>query len=127
MLRAARTVVIATGTPVDEYLNPKVDALLKLVNGLKPYLDPDQTIIIRSTVYPRTGTQVLKYLCGDGGDWHVAYCPERIAQGYAIKELESLPQLVAGPWRGGSGCRRPASPMPEAFTECLRSPAIWTC
>ena len=26
----------------------------------------------------------------------LAYCPERIAQGYAIKELKELPQLVAG-------------------------------
>ena len=26
----------------------------------------------------------------------MAYCPERIAQGYAIRELPELPQLVAG-------------------------------
>ena len=26
----------------------------------------------------------------------LAYCPERIAQGYAIRELKELPQLVAG-------------------------------
>ena len=26
----------------------------------------------------------------------MAYCPERIAQGFAIKELSELPQLVAG-------------------------------
>ena len=30
------------------------------------------------------------------GDWHVAYCPERIAQGYAIRELDELPQIVSG-------------------------------
>jgi UDP-N-acetyl-D-mannosaminuronic acid dehydrogenase len=96
VLRDARTVIVATGTPVDEYLNPKVDALLKLFASLKRHLDPDQTIIIRSTVYPRTCTQVLNYLAADGGTWHVAYCPERIAQGYAITELEKLPQLVSG-------------------------------
>ena len=28
--------------------------------------------------------------------WHVAYCPERIAQGHAIRELEELPQIVSG-------------------------------
>jgi UDP-N-acetyl-D-mannosaminuronic acid dehydrogenase len=32
----------------------------------------------------------------DGQSWHIAYCPERIAQGYAIRELATLPQLVAG-------------------------------
>ena len=30
------------------------------------------------------------------GPWHIAYCPERIAQGYAVRELKELPQLVAG-------------------------------
>ena len=72
VLREARTVIIATGTPVDEYLNPKVDALLKLFSGLKSHLDPEQTIIIRSTVYPRTCTQVRNLLEADGCTWHVA-------------------------------------------------------
>ena len=31
-----------------------------------------------------------------GKDWKVAYCPERIVQGYAIRELKELPQIVAG-------------------------------
>ena len=60
------------------------------------YLDPEQTIIIRSTVFPRTCRHVLRLLAKDGGDWHVAYCPERIAQGYAVRELDELPQIVSG-------------------------------
>jgi UDP-N-acetyl-D-mannosaminuronic acid dehydrogenase len=95
---AARFVIIAIGTPVDEYMNPKLRALLELFAKLRPYLDPHrQTIVIRSTVYPRTCQQVLKVLSQDGsGAWRIAYCPERIAQGYAIQELKELPQLAAG-------------------------------
>jgi UDP-N-acetyl-D-mannosaminuronic acid dehydrogenase len=89
-------VIIAVGTPVDEYLNPKLRALLDLVKSLRPHLRPDQTIIIRSTVFPRTCHHVLRTLSEDGGTWRVAYCPERIAQGYAIRELTELPQIVAG-------------------------------
>lgn len=93
----ARYVVIAVGTPVDEYLNPKLRALLELFEKLRPCLSSEQTIIIRSTVYPRTCQQVLNALNASGnGPWHLAYCPERIAQGYAIRELKELPQLVAG-------------------------------
>ena len=92
----ARDVMIAVGTPVDEYLNPKLRALLDLVDAIRPYLDPEQTIIIRSTVFPRTCRHVLRLLARNGGDWHVAYCPERIAQGYAIRELNELPQIVSG-------------------------------
>lgn len=90
----AKHVIIAIGTPVDEYLNPKTRAFLEAIAALKNYLHKDQTIIIRSTVYPHTCQQVLNLLGKEG--WHIAYCPERIVQGYSIKELKELPQIVAG-------------------------------
>lgn len=89
-------VTIAIGTPVDEYLNPKLRALLDLVQTLRVHLRPSQTIIIRSTVFPGTSKHVQQALAEGGGEWHVAYCPERIAQGYAIRELRDLPQIVSG-------------------------------
>ena len=92
----ARHVIVAVGTPVDEYLNPKLRALLDLVTGIRPHLDPGQTLIIRSTVFPRTCRHVLRTLAEGGGTWHVAYCPERIAQGHAVRELNELPQIVSG-------------------------------
>jgi len=96
-LSAARFVIIAVGTPVDEYLNPQLRALLDLFASLRPHLKPSQTIIIRSTVYPRTCEKVGNFLNQDhSGPWRIAYCPERIAQGYAVRELKELPQLVAG-------------------------------
>lgn len=90
----ARNVIVAIGTPVDEYLNPKTRIFLEFFAKLKEYLHQDQLIVIRSTVYPRTCQQVFNLLGGDG--WNIAYCPERIVQGYAIKELKELPQIVAG-------------------------------
>jgi UDP-N-acetyl-D-mannosaminuronic acid dehydrogenase len=92
----ARHVIVAIGTPVDEYMNPKLRALLDLVDSLRPHLDSSQTIIIRSTVFPRTCRQIDRLLSADGRRWKVAYCPERIAQGHAIRELRELPQIVSG-------------------------------
>ncbi len=89
-------VIVAIGTPVDEYLNPNLRILLKLFQTLAPHLRPSQTIIIRSTVFPRTCRQVERLLSQDGQRWRVAYCPERIAQGHAIRELKELPQIVSG-------------------------------
>ena len=91
----ARYVIITIGTPLDEYLNPKIRSFLNFFDQLIKYLDPDQTIIVRSTVYPHTCRQMYKLL-GKDKVWHLAYCPERIAQGYAIKELGELPQIVSG-------------------------------
>lgn len=91
----ARYVVIAIGTPVDEYLNPKTRSFLEFFDTLKPYLKKEQAIIIRSTVYPNTCKQILARL-GTRGKWKISYCPERIIQGYSIKELHQLPQIIAG-------------------------------
>ena len=91
----AKYVIIAIGTPVDEYLNPKTRHFLEIFIQLKKYLCKEQTIIVRSTVYPHTCQQILKIL-GGNTNWHIAYCPERIVQGYAIKELKELPQIVSG-------------------------------
>ncbi|MBD3387518.1 MAG: nucleotide sugar dehydrogenase [Candidatus Altiarchaeales archaeon] len=91
----ARYVIIAIGTPVDEYLNPKTRQFIDFFKNLSEHLDKSQTVIVRSTVYPHTCRQMMKALdkkreCG------IAYCPERIVQGYAIRELRTLPQIVAG-------------------------------
>lgn len=96
-LSKAKHIIVAIGTPVDEYLNPKTRQFLEIIAKLKKSLDSSQTIMVRSTIYPNTCMQVLNVLSDNGKEqWHVAYCPERIIQGYAMKELRELPQLVAG-------------------------------
>ncbi len=95
-IKEARYVVIAIGTPVDEYLNPKTRAFLEAIGSLSQHFNNGQTIIIRSTIYPHTCAQLEKALLNKGITCNIAYCPERIAQGYAIKELVELPQVIAG-------------------------------
>jgi UDP-N-acetyl-D-mannosaminuronic acid dehydrogenase len=97
-ISSARFVIVTIGTPVDEYLNPKLRALQEFFDKLRPHLDQQQTIVIRSTVYPRTCRQIHNLLKGkeNNGDWHIAYCPERIAQGHAVRELREFPQIVSG-------------------------------
>lgn len=90
----AKAVIIAVGTPVDEFLNPKVRQFLNVFDGFKEYLTKGQLIIIRSTVYPHTCEQLNRLLKNKGVK--IAYCPERIVQGHAIRELRKLPQIVAG-------------------------------
>jgi len=90
----SKYVIIAIGTPVDEYLNPKTRQFLEFFDSLSKSLNPEQCIIIRSTVYPKTCEQILKRL--GSGKWKIAYCPERIVQGYSMEELRKLPQIVAG-------------------------------
>lgn len=89
--------IIAIGTPIDQYLNPKTREFLEAIMEIKDYINENQTIIVRSSVYPNTCEQILRILKnGNNNSWKIAYCPERIVQGYAVKELEELPQIVSG-------------------------------
>lgn len=91
----AEYVIVTLGTPVDEHLTPRTRAFLEFFLDLRKYLSPNQVIIIRSTVYPNTCKQLLRML-ENGKQLHIAYCPERITEGYAVQELKELPQIIAG-------------------------------
>lgn len=88
----AKNVIITLGTGVDEYHNPQAKKLMDFVFGIRKYLDSSQTLIMRSTVYPTLCRQLAKNLQGI----NIAYCPERLVQGYGIKEIQQLPQIVSG-------------------------------
>lgn len=87
-------VVIIIGTPIDEFLNPRIQDIHRTLKELQKYLKPGQTIILRSTIYPGT-TRLVKNLVKNK-NIKVAFAPERVAQGYAMEELKSLPQIVSG-------------------------------
>jgi UDP-N-acetyl-D-mannosaminuronic acid dehydrogenase len=89
-------VVITIGTPVDEFLNPVHRVVKDCVDELLPYLADGQLIILRSTVYPGTTDWLAGYLARRGRKLKVAFCPERVVQGYGVRELQSMPQLVSG-------------------------------
>jgi UDP-N-acetyl-D-mannosaminuronic acid dehydrogenase len=92
----AEFVVITIGTPIDQYLNPRYEPLFDVVRDLAPHLHSGQHIVLRSTVFPGTTREFARHLIALDLDVQLTYCPERIAQGYAMTELDRLPQLVSG-------------------------------
>ncbi len=96
LISRSRIVVAIIGTPVDEHLNPTFHKIHRFFLSMMPYLVDGQCLILRSTVYPGTTEKVDALLRASGRRVHVAFCPERIAQGCAIRELAELPQIVAG-------------------------------
>jgi UDP-N-acetyl-D-mannosaminuronic acid dehydrogenase len=60
-----------------------------------PHIADDQLLILRSTVYPGTTEWLHDYLKRLGRRNGVAFCPERVVQGYGIKELGEMPQIVS--------------------------------
>jgi UDP-N-acetyl-D-mannosaminuronic acid dehydrogenase len=94
-LRHAEIVVTVVGTPVDEHLNPTVHALYRSIDQLLDQMRDDSLLILRSTVYPGVTSLVHERIRNRGRRIHLAFCPERIAEGRAIEELVQLPQIVA--------------------------------
>ena len=92
----AGAIIITIGTPVDEFLHPSLKGLIQCLDDLLPYLRDEQLLILRSTVYPGVTEYLAKYLASKGKKPLLAFCPERIVQGFAIEEIATLPQIVTG-------------------------------
>ncbi len=89
-------VIVVVGTPVDRYLSPDIDAVSRAVTPLADHLVSGQIVILRSTVYPGVTRGVARIIARLDRDIDVSFCPERIAEGHALEELSSLPQIVSG-------------------------------
>lgn len=92
----AEVVVVTTGTPVDEFLDPDVRGFDRAMNRILQGTRPGQLLLLRSTLFPGTTDRLGRLIAEQGLGIDLAYCPERIAQGYAFEELGRLPQLVSG-------------------------------
>jgi UDP-N-acetyl-D-mannosaminuronic acid dehydrogenase len=94
-LRSADTVISVIGTPVDEHLNPTVTALYRTLDELIQYVPDEALLILRSTLYPGLTQVIHDRIKKRGRKIHVAFCPERIAEGKALEELTTLPQIIS--------------------------------
>jgi UDP-N-acetyl-D-mannosaminuronic acid dehydrogenase len=94
LVESTDTVILVIGTPIDEFMNPSVRIFEKVLDELIPHLKNSTMIVLRSTVFPGTTETVERRLRAAGIQADVVFCPERIAEGHALEELRTLPQLV---------------------------------
>jgi len=95
VIATSHFVVIVIGTPVDEHLNPRFTIFQKFFDEILDLLSDEQHVILRSTAFPGATQRIKDHLLARGKHTRVSFCPERIAQGKAMEELHSLPQIVA--------------------------------
>ena len=94
MLHRTQVVVLVIGTPIDRYMNPSMMLFEQVVSDMVGELAPGSLLIMRSTVYPGTTQYVQRLLREAKVAADVVFCPERIAEGYALEELSTLPQVI---------------------------------
>ena len=95
LLNECKFVVLVIGTPVDEHLNPSFTGIQRAIDRCVAHLRDGQVLILRSTVFPGISEHIQRYLEQRGLDIRVAFCPERVTQGYSIEELGRYPQIVS--------------------------------
>jgi len=89
-------VIITIGTPIDEFLNPVRRVVQECIDWMLPTLADGQLVVLRSTVFPGTTDWLNTYIKDKGRNLPVAFCPERVVQGFGLKELRAMPQIVSG-------------------------------
>lgn len=95
MIAKAETAIMIIGTPVDEHLNPQFEVMKDSIDEIVEFLDDEQLLVLRSTVYPGLTKRMKDWIEERGKHPDIAFCPERILEGKAVEELESLPQIVS--------------------------------
>lgn len=95
IIKESEAVIIIVGTPVDEHLNPTFSNIRNMICDLVPYINNEQLIILRSTLYPGISSKIKDWLLEKNLSPDIAFCPERILEGKAMEELYSLPQIIS--------------------------------
>jgi UDP-N-acetyl-D-mannosaminuronic acid dehydrogenase len=89
-------VILAIGTPLDEWLNPDEGQFQRSCANIVDAMRDGQLLILRSTVMPGTTERLAADVATNGRKLAVAYCPDRSVEGGGPAELSKHPQLVAG-------------------------------
>jgi UDP-N-acetyl-D-mannosaminuronic acid dehydrogenase len=87
--------IVTTGTPINIHHSAEFSYIIDILKSYTGYIHDGQLLVLRSTVYPGTTEYVFDMLTKRNKKVDIAFCPERIAQGYALSELYELPQLVS--------------------------------
>ncbi len=90
--------IISVGTPFDNKAErPVLDHLINGTKEVATMLTDDSLVVVRSTVPVGATRDVVKPLLDKTGKkYFLAFCPERTAEGVALKELLELPQIIGG-------------------------------
>jgi UDP-N-acetyl-D-mannosaminuronic acid dehydrogenase len=94
-LQDSDAAIAVLGTPVDEHLNPTVTDLYQSIDEVITRMPEKALLVLRSTVYPGVTKLVYERLQASGRKILLAFCPERIAEGKAMEEIRTLPQIIS--------------------------------
>jgi UDP-N-acetyl-D-glucosamine dehydrogenase len=100
-LHAQDALLICVPTPLSKSKAPDLSFILAAVDAIRPRLRPGQLVVLESTTYPGTTTEVVRPALEAAGlragrDFHLCFSPERINPGDKAHPPASIPRVVGG-------------------------------
>ena len=95
------TVLVTVGTPLAA-ADPDLSAVEAATDDIAPHVGPGDLVVYRSTLPAgaTAGTVAPRLAEGSGlepgAEFHLAFCPERMAEGSAYDDLTTTPVVVGG-------------------------------
>jgi len=89
--------IITVGTPLSDDFTADMSQIHNAIKSILPYLSNDALLILKSTVPPFTTSDYIASIVeATGLNVKLAFCPERMAEGNAIKDFMTIPVVVGG-------------------------------
>ena len=99
----ANAFIISVPTPnqEDEFLSCDLTHVLEAVKSILSYLKKGNTVIVESTIAPKSMDDYVKPILEEAGfvigeDIYLAHCPERVLPGQILYELKHNNRIVGG-------------------------------
>lgn len=92
----ADVIILAVGTPLGEHMKADLSHITNACRSIAPFVRDGQLIMVKSTVPPGVTRTVVAEILRERADVLVAFSPERLAEGQALRDLRTLPIVVGG-------------------------------
>jgi UDP-N-acetyl-D-glucosamine dehydrogenase len=101
LLRDADAILVALPTPLSRQRDPDLSIVQGAVEQIAKRLRPGQLVVLESTTYPGTTRDVVLPILLQsglrvGGDFNLAYSPERVDPGNSRYQTQNVPKVVGG-------------------------------
>jgi len=95
------TINICVPTPLRKTKDPDMSYIVKSVEAVAQFLHPGMLIVLESTTYPGTTTELVQPILEKSGlkagvDFHLAFSPERVDPGNEKFNTRNVPKVVGG-------------------------------
>ena len=99
VIQESEHIIVTVGTPLMGHIETDLSYIISVLESIMPYFQKGHHLILRSTIAPNTSIFVKDFIEQRknftlGKDFFMSFCPERMAEGKSLVELETLPQII---------------------------------